>query len=167
MKYQDSILMKIKEILEKDGPKELKGRYDFGEPIVVSKSQLKKPSAFIYYGDSYEIHDSAGGEIETNAEVQVCVVIDMSRQFTQDMNVRSHLELVDLVAGRKSDMVLKKNTIVEALRANEDPGERLWIDAGTLTQIEFDNIPRENGIVTAEAIVKFTVKHSQFRPDLV
>lgn len=166
-KYVDPILGKIKEILDRDGPEDLKGRYGFGDPVVINKSQLAQPLAFLTYDTDYEVHDSAGGEIETNAVVNLCVVVDMSRDFNQGTNARSHLELIDLVAGRKDDMTFKRNSILGALRANEDPGERLWIDAGTQTTIEFDAVPRDKGLVTAEAIVRFTVKHSQFRPDLI
>lgn len=167
VKYVDPILQKIKEILDKEGPVALRGRYGFGDPVIINKSQLAKPLAFLSYGDDYEVHDSAGGEIETNATVNVCVVVDMTKDFGQGMNARSHLELVELVAGRNKDMTLKRNSVLGALRANEDPGERLWIDAGTQTTIEFDATPRDKGLVTAEAVVRFTVKHSQFRPDLI
>lgn len=166
-RYIDPILKKVKDILDKDGPAVLRGRYGYGDPVVVNKSELSKPIAFISYDTDYEVHDSAGGEVETNAIVAICVVVDMTRDFNQGMDVRSHLELVDLVAGRNVDLTLKKTSIMGALRANEDPGERLWIDAGTQTTIEFDAVPRDKGLVTAEAIVRFTVKHSQFRPDLL
>ncbi len=166
-KYVDPILKKIKEILDKEGPTVLRGRYGYGDPVVVNKSQLAKPLAFLSYDTDYEVHDSAGGEIETNATVALCVVVDMTKDFNQGMDVRSHLELIELVAGRNDDMTLRDDSLLAALRANEDPGDRLWIDAGTQTTIEFDAVPRDKGLVTAEAIIRFTVKHSQFRPDLL
>ena len=165
--YTDPILKLIKDILDKEGPALLRGRYGYGDPGVISKSQLTKPIAFLSFDTDYAIHDSAGGEIESNMPVSLCVVVDMTRDFNQGTDARSHSELVDLVAGRNADMTLKRNSIIGALRANQDPGDRVWIDAGERTVIEFDAVPRDKGIVTAEAIVRFTVKHSQFRPDLL
>lgn len=167
--YVDPILKLIKDILDKEGPEVLRGRYGYGDPGIVSKSQIGRGIAFLSFDTDYTVHDSAGGEIESNMPIALCVVVDMTRDFNQGADARSHSELVDLVAGRNPDMTLKRNSIIGALRANQDPNhdERLWIDAGERTTIEFDAVPRDKGIVTAEAIVRFTVKHSQFRPDLI
>ena len=166
-KYVDPILKQIRDILEKDGPEILRGRYGYGDPVVINKSQLTRPMAFISFDNDYEVHDSAGGEIESNMAIVLCVVVDMTKDFNQGTDARSHLELVELVAARHDDMTLRKDSIIGALRANQDPGDRVWIDAGEETTVEFDATPRDKGLFTAEAIVRFKVKYAQFRPDLL
>ena len=52
-KYVDPILKQIKDILEKDGPAILRGRYGYGDPVVINKSQLTRPMAFISFDNDY------------------------------------------------------------------------------------------------------------------
>ena len=119
--------------------------------------------AFISFDNDYEVHDSAGGEVESNMAIVLCVVVDMTKDFNQGTDARSHLELVELVAARHDDMTLRKGSIIGALRANQDPGDRVWIDAGEETTVEFDATPRDKGLFTAEAIVRFKVKQTYYR----
>lgn len=166
-KYVDPILKMIVAILDKDGPADLKGRYGYGDPVVVNKSQLTKPIAFVSFDTEYSVSDTASAEIGSDMPIVIDVVTDMTRDFGQGLNAKSHLELIRLVCGRNDDLTLMKDSIIGALRANQDPGQRVWINAGERTTVEFEGTPRDKGLVTAEALVRFTVKHSQFVPDLV
>lgn len=163
--YKDPILVRIREVLEKDGPRELVGRYSFGDPGAVNKSDVEQPRCFISY-DTQSVQDSATGMIQTVSNIIVNVVYDMTRDHGQGMDNYSHMSVVELVTGRTDDFALRTDSIVGALRKNQDMSDdddmrQLYIDVGTPTEVEFDALPRNHGLVTAEGIVHFTVISNQ------
>ncbi len=168
-RYKDPILNRIKEILDRDGPKELKGKYGIGDPGVVNKSQL--PMCFISY-EAQSLIDSTSAEWQSTLPIIVNVVYDMSRDFGQGLNATSHSSLIELVCGRNDDFTIRDDSILGALRKNQDmtaEGDtyQLFIDVGTPTDIDFDYQNRNKGLVTAEAVVRFRVITSQLRTEFL
>lgn len=163
--YKDPILKKLIEILDERGPRELKGRYGYGDPGVIQRSQLARPRCFLSY-EQQVLTDSAMGMVETNATVLINVVYDMSRDFGQGENAWSHMSVAELVSGRDESMKLRNDTIIGALRKNEhlalDFGQ-LYIDLGDGTEVEFGLNNRDKGLVTSEAVVKINVKFEEVR----
>lgn len=163
--YKDPILQRIKEVLQEDGPKELKDRYSFGDPGAVNKADVQQPRCFISY-DVQNVQDSASGELQTTANIVVNVVYDMTRDHGQGMDNFSHMSVVNLTAGRDENFALREDSILGALRKNQDMTDnddmrQLYIDVGTPTVVEFDALPRNHGLVTAEGVVRFTVIANQ------
>jgi hypothetical protein len=164
--YDDPILRKIIDVLEADGPAELKGRYNTSDPGVVNKSQLAKPMVFVTY-DYQGVMDTAGGEIGTTLRVMINVVVDMTKDFYQGLNATAHMRATGLAIGRDSETFdILSNSIMGALRKNQELASNLWIDVGSITEVEPDSIPRGKGIITSEMLIRVNVRHEQLRPGL-
>lgn len=171
MAANDPILERIRKILDKDGPRELRGRYGLGDPGQVNKSQLAQPMAFISY-ENQDIMDATSGEIESTLPIMVDIVVDMTRDFGQGLNAVSHNTVVDLAAGRDKTFAIRDDSVVGALRKNADMSTpdgtlQLFLDVRTPTRVEFDYQNRDKALVTAEAVVHFTVLTSQLRAEFM
>lgn len=165
-RYQDPVLAKIRDVLNAFGPQTLKNRYGFGDPLVVNQSEL--PMAFISY-DTQEIGDFTSAELQSAMHIVINVVYDLKRDFGQGLsNVESHMSIVDFLSGRNPDYSLKTDSIIGALRAHQDLDTKLWIDVGTLSEVDYGVglEKRGPGIYTAEGVLRFTVINHQIRPDL-
>ncbi len=166
-KYEDPVLVALRNMLNEHGPKDLKNRYGLGDPLVVNQSQL--PMAFISF-DTQDIGDVTNAEIQSDMNVVINVVYDLKRDFGQGVsNVESHMSIVDFITGRNPDYSLKVDSILGALMAHQDLDEKLWINIDSLSEVDYGVglEKRGPGIYTAEGIVRFTVKNHQLRPDLV
>jgi hypothetical protein len=166
-KYEDPVLVAIRDMLNEHGPKELKNHYGLGDPLVVNQSEL--PMAFISF-DVQDIGDVTNAEIQSDMRIVINVVYDLKRDFGQGMsNVESHMSVVNFLTGRNPDFTLKTDSILGALMAHEDLAEKLWINLDTVSEVDYGVglEKRGPGIYTAEGVVRFTVKNHQLRPDLV
>lgn len=169
--YKDPILTRIKEVLDRDGPKELKGRYGFGDPGQVNKSQLAQPMAFISYEDQ-SFMDNTSAELESTLPVVINVVVDMTKDFGQGLDAYSHMQVTNIACGRNANFSLREDSIVGALRKNQDLSKteddlQLYLDPQTPTRVEFDYQNRDKGVVTAEALIHFTVTNDQLRAEFM
>lgn len=171
MIYRDPILVKLRDILNKDGPKMLKDSYYFGDPLVVNVSKL--PACFISF-DRQQITNADNAHLESNMSIVFNVVYDHKRDINQAFdNIESHMSVVDIIEGRapandpSNPYAIRKDTILGALRLHEDLGNNLWIDVGTASMAEYGiGIGKRGpGIYTAEGIVRIQVKHHQIKPE--
>lgn len=170
--YRDPILVKIRDILNQDGPKKLKDRYYFGDPIAVNVSNL--PACFISF-DRQQISNADNSHLESNMSVVFNVVYDHKRDLMQAFdNIESHMSVVDIIEGRHDEKdpnpyAIRKDTILGALRLHEDLGNNLWIDVGTTSDAEYGVGvgKRGPGIYTAEGIVRIQVKQHQLKPEFM
>ena len=163
--YRDPILVKIRDTLNQFGPKQLKDRYYFGDPIVVNQSLL--PVCFISY-DKQTITDVTMSELESRLPVVLNVVYDMKRDMMQALdNIEGHMSLVDIIVGRNSDYSLKKDSILGALRAHQDLDTNLWIDVGSSSEADFGVGPEKRGpgIYTAEGVLRIQVLNHSLNPE--
>lgn len=164
-KYKDPILERIKKVLNEHGPAELKGRYGIGDPGVVNKSQLSKPMAFISY-ENINIAVDTNAEDKSSLPIVIDVVYDMTKDFGQGLNAFSHLSVVEYVYAQNPDFTIKDDCIVGVLREHSDLTEnedsiQLFLDLQEPMRVEFDYQNRDKGLVTAEAVVHFTVSKNQ------
>lgn len=164
-KQDDPILSRIIKLLNEHGPKELKGRYGIGDPGVINKSQLQKPMAFVSY-ETQEFSMSSAFELGNRLPIAIDVVVDMTKDFGQGLNAYSHSSVIEFAAGRNKDFSVREDSVVGALRSHQDMTEndddlQLFLDVETPTRVEFDYQNRDKGLVTAEAVVHFTVGVNQ------
>lgn len=172
MIYRDPILVKLRDILNTDGPKVLKDRYYFGDPIVVNVSKL--PACFISF-DRQEVSNADNSHLESRMSIVFNVVYDHKRDINQALdNIESHMSVVDIIEGRYDEknanpFAIRKDTLIGALRLHEDLGNNLWIDVGTASGAEYGlGIGKRGpGIYTAEGIVRIEVKHHQIKPEFM
>lgn len=153
--YKDPILEAIKAVLNEHGPATLKGQYSSGDPVVVSKSQLTKPMVFITF-DGHTVGETTNSHLDITGRLTINLVNDMTSDFGQGLDARSHMQLVNLMIGMEIDgdsMRLKPDSIVGALRGHQNLGKGLRLSLGEADQIEYDAMSRGKGIVTNEAVL--------------
>jgi hypothetical protein len=157
--YQDPTLMKVIEMLNQSGPVKLKNKYSIGDPIVVSQGAL--PRCFIQY-DRTVVGFSDMSTLLKTKSILLNVVLDMKRDLNNPItDVLNFNELADIVMGEDKNYKLRENVIVGAL-LSQDFGE-LAIDLSNNVEVEYGiGVERRGkGIVTAEALVRFSLIHRQ------
>lgn len=164
-RYEDSILWKIIKLMDEHGPKELRGRWGVGDPIVVSAGAL--PRAFISY-DTVTFSDASNTETNADSSIVINVVVDMKREFSASVNrVESHEQVIDMIQRRRDDLLLDTESIVGCLLKHQDDlGDNCWVNVGNPIETDFGvGIEKRGpGIVTAEGMVRFVVTHLQPTP---
>lgn len=157
--YKDPILQAIIKVLDADGPAILRGRYGTGDPVVVNKSQLTKPMAFISF-EGQTVAESTSGHLKLTGNIVINLVNDMTKDFGQGLDAKSHMALVGLIIGMEFDeehgYYMRKDSIVWALRKNQDMGHGLRINLGNMDDIDYDAMSRGKGIVTTEGVLNIT-----------
>ena len=158
--YKDPIIERIRDILEKNCVKELKGRFYFGEPVMVAKNSL--PLCFMEYTEQ-NVEDSAAFEITTNLTVKLTVAVDLTRDLTTNAkNINSFATLHRIVCGRNEKMQLLPDSIMGILVKNQDAGylgERVALNlGGSGVKMEYGYGERGDGIFTRELSLNFGVK---------
>lgn len=161
MTYEDPILAKIRDMLDAHGPKELRGRYYLGDPMIINKSDL--PRAFISY-ERQDVVDDASHSIETHSIVVIDVAYDLTKDFNRSArHSGSHTALAKVICGRDENYKLLDNTVLAVLRRFQDSqDDALRIDLGTPTQVEYVVDERGNNVFTNEALVRFVVRTHEF-----
>lgn len=168
MIYRDPILVKLRDVLNAAGPRELKDRYYFGDPIVVDPKKL--PACFISI-DRQTVGTADNTHLESRVNVVFNVVWDHKRDMMQALdNIEGHMNTVNMIAGRDPETyALRKDSMISALRAKQELGNNLWIDVDTLTEANYGlGIGKRGpGIYTAEATLRTQVIHHQIKPELL
>ena len=161
MNYEDPILAKVRDLLNKYGPDELKGRYYIGDTFIVNKSNL--PLGFISY-ERHDVVDSSSHFIETTSNILITIAVDLTKDFTlTNKRSGSQLNLVKMMCGRDKDYKLLEDTILGVLRRFQDENTgALLIDLGNPTQIEYRIGERGENVFTNEVTLRFTVKTKDF-----
>ena len=153
--YKDPILEAIIKVLNDHGPALLKGRYGTGDPVTVSKSQLKRPMAFLTF-EGHTVSEPTNSHLQITGSLGINLVTDMTQDFGQGLDAKSHMSLVGLMIGMELDgdfYRLKPDSIVGALRSHQDLGHGLRLSLGQADEIEYDAMSRGKGIVTTEAML--------------
>lgn len=167
--YKDPIAEAIKKVLNDHGPALLKGRYGTGDPAVMSKSQLAKPMAFITF-EGHSIGEPSNSHLQITGSIVINLVTDMTQDFGQGLDAKSHMSLVDLMVGMTfdgDDYYLKPDSIVGTLRSHHDLGHGLLLSLGQNDEIEYDAMTRGKGIVTSEAVLRTTATIEVPNPQIV
>lgn len=165
MIYRDPILVKLRNLFNEEGPKRLKDRYFFGDPLFVNPAEL--PAVFMSF-DRQRIRDTSNAELESLVEVVFNVVWNHKRDFNQALdNIEGHMSVVDIIAGRNADYTLKKQSLIGILRKHQQLDNKLWIDLGTDSEPDWGiGIEKRGpGIYTVEGILKISIRHHQLAPE--
>lgn len=153
--YKDPILEAIIKVLNDHGPALLKGRYGTGDPVTVNKSQLKRPMVFLTF-EGHTVAEPTNSHLQITGSLGINLVTDMTQDFGQGLDAKSHMSLVGLMIGMELDgdfYRLKPDSIVGALRSHQDLGHGLRLSLGQADEIEYDAMSRGKGIVTTEAML--------------
>lgn len=167
--YKDPVLEAIIKVLNDHGPAILKGRYGTGDPVVVNKSQLSKPMAFISF-DGHLVGEPTNSHLRITGNVVINLVHDMTKDFGQGLDAKSHMALVGLIIGMEFDgefYRLKPDSIVGALRSHQDMGHGLRLSLGSTDEIDYDAMGRGKGIVTTEGVYNITATVDVMNPKFV
>ena len=165
--YRDPLMAKLVQILNAEGPAQLKNKYYYGDPIVVPERML--PACFINF-DWQRIHDADNAHLESIISVVFNVVWDTKRDMNQQLdNIEGHMSVVRMIAGRGDDYALLPDSIIGVLRKHQDLDTNLWIDVGTDTEADWGvGIGKRGpGIYTAEGILRTQLRHHQLKPELM
>lgn len=166
-RYEDPILHELKSLLDRKGPKELRGRWSVGDSINVPVSSL--PRGFISY-DGMVVKDDTDFTVVIENRVIISVAVDMKKEVIKPVErAGSHEQIIEIMAGRDPETCkYLEDSIAGCLIKNEDLDLRrgLHINVGN-EEMEMDfgmGIEKRGpGVMTAEGVLKFTVRHEQNR----
>jgi len=165
--YNDPILQAIIDLLDKYGPKKLKGRWHSGDSMCIPKNIL--PCGFVCY-DNEMVRDIANGTLRNTMTIQITVAVDMTRERSVPAaRADSHEQVVEFVAGKdKNTWQLKPDSVLGALRANQSLYEtkNFWIEVGTESTVNYGigMEKRGAGIITAEGVITIQATYDQVAP---
>lgn len=164
--YRDPILLELRKVLNESGPRELKDRYYFGDPIVVDPRKL--PACFVSI-DRQTVGTADNAHLESRISIVFNVVWDHKRDMMQALdNIEGHMNIVNMIAGRGADFALRPDSMISALRKKQDLATNLWIDVDTLSEANYGlGIGKRGpGIYTAEGTLRIQVIQHQIKPEL-
>lgn len=160
--YRDPILKAIIDMLEVEGPEELKGHYIYGDTLAPPKSAL--PVVSVARDGTTIISDGTMQDRHVTAIVMAIIV-----DFTTDLNtsfdlVRGTTKLYDLIEARDDSFRVKAGTISYALRKNQKLANNLFSsinDNGLLIDYGLGVEKRGANIFSVEGILRFNVESTQ------
>lgn len=164
--YHDPMITRIIQILNAEGPSQLKNRYYYGDPLMVAKAML--PAVFITK-DKTMIRSASTAEDELRMPMVINVVMDLTSDFNKAFNdTQSANTLYELVEGRDNHYQLKPTSIAYILRKYQQLDNQLWIDANTTLELDYGIgvQKRGPGIYTVESVIRLNVLHHQLRPGI-
>ena len=176
IKYVDPIATLVMEKMELYGPKELKGKYYYGTPMIVAQNQLNLPAAFISGGVDSVTETETNSHDQSTLLYRLTVMIDMKEQWLTGKNrVGQEMLLHQLLIGRDSDFNMLgtsaadgRGSIEYVLRKHKvlDGEKRAYIDLGrgTIAHIRPNLEGRGRGMFLYEGVIEFAIVHNQLRP---
>jgi hypothetical protein len=162
--YRDPFITKLISVFNAEGSPELKNRYFYGDPLQVPKNQL--PACFITR-DSTRVTTNTNGEIQTEADIVINAVFDLTRDFNQAFdNITSSNTMYDCFEGRNADYTLKDTSLVYILDKHQSLDTNLWINLNAPIEPDYGvSIEKRGpGIYTVEGVIRITLTHHQLRP---
>lgn len=163
--YKDPIIRKLIEKLTEEGPEALRGRYIYGDPVLIGKSRL--PACFI----TKERTDIRVGD-NMNDEHLITVALNVVYDARADLNTPGEVigmnSLYDIVEGRLDDYSIRPDSLAGIMRKYQvlDGDNRLFVSVGSDTEIVYGTDVRGDGVYTTEAVVRVTLRQLQPRPNL-
>ncbi len=165
--YRDPILKAVIDMLESDGPAELRGHYIYGDTLAPAKSAL--PVVSVARDGTRIISDGTMQDRHVTSIV-MAVIVD----YTTDLNTsfdlsRGTSQLYELIEARDTSRNLKGNTIAFALRNKQKLAENLFIsilDDGLMIDYGLGIEKRGSNIFSVEGILRFNIESTQKKPGL-
>lgn len=165
--YRDSIVKKLIDMLEADGPSELVNKYIYGDVLAPPKSELPIVSIA---KDGLQIVSDGTMQDRHVLSIVMAVIVD----WTADLNTSFDLtrgtnKLYELFEGRDSEYRIKANTLSYALRKNQKLDNNLFIsvnDNGLNVDYGLGIEKRGSNIFSVEGIARFNLELTQKKPNL-
>lgn len=156
--YRDPIIERVKELLEAEGPKELKGRYHNGDLIMPAKSLMPFCSIAI---DNEAIASADSMEDLNAVPLVLTVVVETTKDIRSFDLASGSNKLYELMAARNADYSLREDSIAYVLRKYAKLDNRLFNNIGTDAPLTVDfgiGVGRRGpGIFSIEGSLRTTV----------
>lgn len=156
--YRDPAIAKIIEILDAEGPKDLKGKYHFGDIIMPARSILPFCSIAI----DTEAVQSADSMEDINVLPMVATIVVATTKDIKSFDLTPGAnKLYEMVAARKEeDYSLREDSILYVLRKHAKADRKFFISINDTPMTADFGIGvgrRGPGIFSQEANVRFAV----------
>lgn len=163
--YHDSIIAKLIEKLNDEGPEELRNRYYYGDVLIVPKSELPVCSVA---KNATRIRPADNLTDEHLVEIVINVLWDYTEDLGQSTDlVAGSTSLYEVVEGRDENYQLRSGTIAYVLRKYQQLDTDMWLAVGPNEVVSIDygmGINRRGpGIFSVEAVVRVTVRVHKVR----
>lgn len=169
--YRDPVITRLIEILEAEGPADMKGKWYYGNLYILPQNQNVLPCGWISQISDNATPDDTNSRDRSVKTYQINISVEMKRDWGKSSKaVETHMRLQRYLYGMDENYDWLPDSIMYLLRKHEvlDGQNRLYIDIGSTTQgsIQPGVEARGVGIFTYEGMVQFTVRHNQIRPGL-
>ena len=165
--YRDPILKAIIDMLELDGPEELKKHYVYGDTLAPPRSTL--PVISVARDGTRIVSDGSMQDRHITAIV-MAIIVDYTTDFNTSFDLtKGTNKLYELVEARDTALKLKTKTIAYALRKNQKLGDNMFIsvnDDGLAIDYGLGVEKRGANIFSVEAILRFNIENTQKKPNL-
>jgi len=165
--YKDPVIQKLIDVLEADGPADLKGKYHHGDVLVPAKSDL--PMVTIAR-DRTRITQASDLEDDNIMPLVINILYDYTRDLTNDFDVAAGVtSLYQLVEERDEvNYRIKPGTIAWVLRNKQQLANKLWLAVGPNEVLDIDyglGVERRGpGIFSVESVIRITARAHTARP---
>lgn len=165
--YKDPVIQRLIDVLEENGPIELRGKYHHGDVMVPAKSDL--PMVTIAR-DRTRITQASDLEDDNIMPLVINVLYDYTQDLTNDFNVQAGVtSLYRLVEERDpTNYRLKENTIGWVLRQKQQLGPKLFLAVGPNEALDIDyglGVERRGpGIFSVESVIRISARAHTPRP---
>lgn len=163
--YRDPVVRTLIEKFENEGPRELNGKYYWGDPVVVNPSYL--PAVFISKEDT-KIRAADNMTDEHEIKLQINLSLDLRKDWNTSLDsIGSHNLAYDYLEGRDDNGDLKSTALAYICRKYQVLNEgRTWISLRD--DLEIDYVIgagiRGEDVYTLEAMLRLTLIHHQAKP---
>jgi len=171
--YRDPILKELIDMLEREGPEELKGHYVYGDVLAPNKSEL--PVVSIARDGTTIQSDGTMQDVHTTSIV-MAIIYDWTTDLDQSFDlVRGSNGLYRLIEEREDDitsqeyLAVKKGSLSYALRTNQKLADNLFIsirDGGLRIDYGLGWEKRGSNIFSVEGILRFNIELTQKKSNL-
>jgi hypothetical protein len=171
--YRDPILKELIDMLEAQGPEQLRGHYVYGDVLMPAKSLLpcvsvaKQGTVIQSDGTMQDVHVSG---------IVMAVIYDWTTDLDQSFDLtRGTTGLYKLIEEREEDstsqnyLAVKERTLAYALRKNQKLADNLFIsirDEGLRVDYGLGWEKRGDNIFSVEGILRFNIELTQKKPNL-
>lgn len=165
--YRDPILKALIDMLESDGPSELRGHYIYGDTLAPPKSSLPVVSVA---RNNTNIRSDGTMQDRHIQPITIAIIYDWTRDLDQSFDLtRGSNALYRLVEERDTDFSIKAGSLAYALRKNQKLGDNLFIsinDEGLDIDYGLGVEKRGSNIFSVEGIIRFNLESTQQKPNL-
>lgn len=164
---RDPLLQAVIDMLEAQGPAELRGHYIQGDTMAPNRSQL--PVVSVARNGTTIMSDGTMQD-EHVTPIIIAVIVDWTNDLDQSYDlVRGTTTLYRLIEARNADFSLKEGSMAYALRKNQKLADNLFIsikDSGLEIDYGLGVEKRGANIWSTEGIIRFNLNLTQKKAGL-